>query len=314
MVGSYDGRLLDNYFVDDKTAGSDLDSDLVTVKPRDNDNGGGSGNSSAMDTPSGSDLEEANAKHAQHDGGVGIEIALYDSLDLATITTLTRDACICGVATGILLLGGLLCVFSLGSFQLGACIVFAGLCMFLFGSLVLDDSDFVSWTNVLSVAAGRGLFLHRLRGVVNATDVLCGITRTGSAGVDLTKIWFVFARRIRRLFSRFHPGWVVVFGVLWGVAKIGGFGHPHLFHPGCLVAPFATDCLLMEGRQPWGRDARVVGRSDIGVCRPVTSAIAGGDICINVNSGAVGSTHLVMEALLRAISTDAWITCHNDDG
>ena len=70
----------------------------------------------------------------------------------------------------------------------------------------------------------------------------------------------------------------------------------------------------MEGRQPWGRDTRVVGRSDIGVCGPVTSAIAGGDIFINVNSGAVGSAHLVMEALLRAVSTDAWITCHGNDG
>ena len=59
---------------------------------------------------------------------------------------------------------------------------------------------------------------------------------------------------------------------------------------------------------------REVTRSDIGVGRPVTSAIAGGDIFINVNSGAVGSTHLVMEALLRAVSTDAWITCHDDDG
>ena len=54
-------------------------------------------------------------------------------------------------------------------------------------------------------------------------------------------------------FYRFLPGWIVVVGVFLGVVGTKGVGYTPLVYPVGLVAPSVTGCLLMEGRQPWGR-------------------------------------------------------------
>lgn len=142
---------------------------------------------------------------------------------------------------------------------------------------------------------------------------------TELTGLDMTDFLFVFAGQISHLFSWIYLGLNVVLGVLLGVALIGGFGLPSLVHPVGLVALLVAGCLPMEGRQPWGRDARgTVGRCNVGVGRPISSAMAGGDVIVNVNSGAGGCNSviplLVVRASLNAGSMGAGTACFGDNG
>ena len=119
-------------------------------------------------------------------------------------------------------------------------------------------------------------------------------------------------------FYRFHPGWIVVVGVFWGVVGTRGVGYPPLVYPVGLVAPSVTGCLLMERRQPWGRDVISTSvRLSVGVVRPVSSVIGDGDV-IDVNSGTGGSDSvLLLRVIVKSLpadSTSAWVSCQGFDG
>ena len=81
--------------------------------------------------------------------------------------------------------------------------------------------------------------------------MLCGVAWTELTGVDFAMRLIVFAGQFMP-FYRFHPGWIVVVGVFWGVVGTKGVGYPPLVYPVGLVAPSVTGCLLMEGRSLGG--------------------------------------------------------------
>ena len=62
------------------------------------------------------------------------------------------------------------------------------------------------------------------------TTLLGGVAWTEFTGVDFARRLIVFAGEFVP-FYRFHPGWIVVVGVSWGVARTRGVGYPSLVYP-----------------------------------------------------------------------------------
>ena len=185
---------------------------------------------------------------------------------------------------------------------------FAGLCILAFGGWNLGLSISMSEKLFLLVAADWNWFsLGQIAGC--ATALLCGVAWTELTRVDFATRLIVFA-------GQFMP--IVVVGVFWGVARTRGVGYPSLVYPVGLVAPSVTGCLLMERRQPWGRDVLSTSvRLSVGVVRPVSSVIVDCDV-IDVNSSTGGSDSvlllLVIVKSLPADSTGAWVSCNGFDG
>ena len=194
---------------------------------------------------------------------------------------------------------------------------FAGLCILAFGGWILGLSASMSEALFLLVAADWNWFSLGLQNAGCVTNLLGGVAWTELTGVDFAKRLIVFAGQFMP-FYRFYPGSIVVVGVFWGVAGTRGVGYPSLVYPVGLVAPSVTGCLLMEGRQPCGRDVLSTSvRLSVGVVRPVSSVIVDCDV-IDVNSSTGGSDSvLLLRVILKSLpadSTGAWVSCNGYDG
>ena len=90
---------------------------------------------------------------------------------------------------------------------------FAGLCILAFGGWILGLSAYMSETLFLLVAADLIWSSLGLQNAGCVTNLLGGVAWTELTGVDFAKRLIVFAGESLP-FYRFHPGWIVVVGVL----------------------------------------------------------------------------------------------------